>query len=155
MRRLISVLAVAAAFLLTATGAVAAGAGAVSYTQTDHNATAVLDQPNPCTGAAGTFTLTYNDVFHITTLDNGTFWGTYTQTGTFAFAPDDASQPSYTGRFAFWDGENGNLRNATETLTFTLRGVGSDGSTLAFHETAHMSVSATGVTISFDKLACR
>ena len=155
MRRLIGVLAVAAAFLLTATGAVAAGAGAVSYTQTDHNATAVLYQPNPCTGAAGAFTLTYNDVFHITTLANGTFWGTYTQAGTFAFVPDDASQPSYTGRFAFWDGENGNLRNGTDTLTFTLRGVGADGSTLAFHETAHMSVSATGVTISFDKLACR
>jgi len=39
-------------------------------------------------------------------------------------------------------------------VTFNVRGAGSDGSTLSFHETEHVSVSASGVIIAFGKLAC-
>src|SRR5260370_23939074 len=93
--------AVAAVPLLLVTNvtASAAGAGAVSFTQTFHNATDSFPSNNPCTGAPGTLTLTYNGVFHATELTSGqgagTFWVTGTMTGAFVFTPDDvATQPS-------------------------------------------------------------
>ncbi len=154
-RRLVLILlAVAAIMVVAAPSASAAGAGAVSFTQTEHNATETDTDVNPCTGAPGTLTLTYNAIFHVTTLANGTYWATFTQTGTFSFVPFDSSQPSYTGHFTVWDGDNWNNQNTTETATFMVIGTGSDGSMLAFHETEHFSVSATGVTTSFDNPRC-
>jgi len=153
--------AVAAVALLLVTNvtASAAGAGAVSFTQTFHNATDSFPSDNPCTGVPGALTLTYNGVFHATELTSGqgagTFWVTGTMTGDFVFTPDDvATQPSYSGHFASWFGDNNNLHNGTETATLSVRGVGSDGSTLRFHEVAHLSASASGVTVSFDKPRC-
>jgi hypothetical protein len=137
------------------TGASAAGAGAVSFTTHDHNLTTTTTDVNPCSGATGTLTTTVNDVFHITTLANGTFWATGTVEGKFTFVPFDSSQPSYTGHFTVWFGDNNNLKNGSETSTFSVHGVGSDGSTINFHDVAHLSVSATGVTVAFDKATCR
>jgi hypothetical protein len=147
-------LTAAAAMFVAAPAASATGAGAVSFTQTIHHATETDTDMNPCTGALGTLTLTYNAIFHVTTLANGTYWATFTQTGTFSFVPFDASQPSYTGHFTVWDGDNWNNRNTTETATFSVHGAGSDGSRLTFHETEHVSTSATGMTISFDRPRC-
>src|SRR6266487_3064057 len=145
----------AVVMVLAAPSASAAGAGAVSFTQTIHNATETdTGGGNPCTGAPGTLTATYNAIFHVTTLANGTYWATFTQTGTFSFVPFDSSQPSFTGHFTVWDGDNWNNRNTTETATFTVHGIGSDGSTLRFHETEHVSSSATGITVSFDRPRC-
>ncbi len=136
----------------------AAGAGAVSFTQ--HLSNVVVDQEataNPCTGASGTLTQTAdNGVAHITILTSGqgagTFWATFTATGTASFVPDDPSQPSYTGKFTIWDGENGNLNNQVATFTGTFHLTGTDGSILRLHDTSHMNVSASGIGgISFDK----
>ena len=150
----VAVLVVAVAALVAVPVASPAGAGAVSFTQNWHNVTETSTDVNPCTGAPGTLTLTYNAVFHVTTLANGTYWVTFTQTGAFSFVPFDSSQPSYTGHFTVWDGDNWNNRNTTETVTFMVRGTGSDGSTLMFHEVGHISTSASGATLSFDKLRC-
>jgi hypothetical protein len=84
----------------------------------------------------------------------GTFWATGTQTGNFTLVLDDPTQPTYTGHFTVWFGDNDNLHNGTETATFNVHGTGSDGSTLSVHETEHPSVSASGATLAFDKLAC-
>ncbi len=136
----------------------ASGAGAVSYTQ--HFNDVVVDQEatnNPCSGASGTLTLVAdNGVAHITILTSGqgagTFWATFTATGPASFVPDDPSQPSYSGKFTIWDGENGNLKNQTATFTGTFHLTGTDGSILRLHDTSHMSVSASGIGgISFDK----
>ena len=150
----VAVLVVAVAALVAVPVASPAGAGAVSFTQNWHNVTETSTDVNPCTGAPGTLTLTYNAVFHLTTLENGTYWATFTQTGAFSFVPFDSSQPSYTGHFTVWDGDNWNNLNTTETVTFMVRGTGSDGSTLMFHEVGHISTSASGATLSFDKLRC-
>lgn len=151
-------LATMALLLLTMATASANGAGAVSFTQNFHNVTESSTNVNPCTQVPGTVTLTYNGVFHVTTLTSGqgagTSWATGTLAGDFTFAPFDASQPTYTGHFATWFGDNNNLNNGTETSTFNLHGTGSDGSTIQFHDVAHLSVSATGVTVSFDKASC-
>jgi hypothetical protein len=158
LRALAVSLVVVALLLFTAAVVSAAGAGAVSFTQTFHNATDSFPAANPCSGASGTATLTYNGVFHATQLTSGqgagTFWATGTMTGDFVFAPDDASQPTFTGHFASWFGDNNNLQNGTETSTFNLHGTGSDGSTLTFHDVAHLSISATGITVFFDKPTC-
>ncbi|MGZ3600895.1 MAG: hypothetical protein ACXWQR_24050 [Ktedonobacterales bacterium] len=155
-------IAIVAMLLVTfgsASAASAAGAGAVSETQTVKNVTDSFATPNPCTGVPGTVTETYNGVFHVTTLTSGrgagTFWATGTLTGDFVFTPDDAvTQPSYSGHFTTWFGDNNNLQNGTETDTLSIHGRGSDGSTLQFHEVTHMSVSASGITFSFDKPKC-
>jgi hypothetical protein len=139
--------------LLSATGASAAGAGAVSFTQHFHNEVLFSDPSvNPCTGAPGTVTGTAtNGVAHMTTLANGTFWATFTAEGTITFVPDNPADASASGHFAAWDGENGNLRNGTETSTFNAVLSGSDGSRVGVHEVAHMSTSASGGSITFDK----
>jgi hypothetical protein len=149
-----TILIIVVAALVAVPAASPAGAGAVSFTQNWHNVTDTSTDVNPCSGAPGTLTLTYNAVFHVTTLENGTYWATFTQTGAFSFVPFDSSQPSYTGHFTVWDGDNWNNRNTTETVTFMVRGTGSDGSTLTFHEVEHISSSASGATLSFDKLRC-
>jgi hypothetical protein len=134
----------------------AAGAGASSYTQTFNNQTDVSSSFSPCTGVQGTLTQTYNDLFHVTTLAGGEFWATFTQTGSISFVPYDSSQPSYSGHFTVWGGDNLNQQNATGTFTFNVRLAGTDGSVITQHEVAHYTVTATGVTYSFDKptLSC-
>jgi hypothetical protein len=151
---LVAALFVAVAALIAVPAALPAGAGAVSFTQNWHNVTDTSTDVNGCSGAPGTLTQTYNAVFHVTTLENGTYWATLTETGAFSFVPFDSSQPSYTGHFTVWDGDNWNNRNTTMTVTFSVHGTGSDGSRLAFHETEHISTSASGATLSFDKLRC-
>ncbi len=154
----IAALIVALAALVAVPAASPAGAGAVSFTQTFKNVTEVSTDSNPCTGDLGTLTLTYNGVFHVTELTSGigagTFWATGTLTGTFSFVPFDSSKPSYTGRFTTWFGDNDNLRNDAETEILRVRGTGSDGSVLNFHVVAHLNVSASGITFSFEKPRC-
>ena len=162
MKRLISSFVVVGAVLLMMAGsAQASGAGAVSMTQTFHNATQTFVPPdpnaiNPCTGVLGTLTITYNGVAHSTFLTSGvgagTGWATFTATGTFTFVGVDGV--TFTGRFTTWDGQNFNLKNFAATSTFVVHGTGSDGSSLTFHDVAHFSVSASGSTLSFDKPTC-
>jgi hypothetical protein len=107
---------------------------------------------NPCSGADGTLTLIYNDVFHGTINKTGS-WFTGTLAGTFSFVPVDTSQPSYAGHFTTWFGDENNLRNAS-TLNVH-HGVGSDGSILRFHENVQATMNANGVIpVSFDKARC-
>lgn len=138
------------------------GAGVMHMQCTFHNATAVVnDSPIPCGPYAGqpaTLTLTYNGVFNVTMLTSGaganTFWATGTQTGSFFAQSADPSAPTYTGHFTAWFGDNNNLHNGSETSTFTVHATGSDGSSFNFHDVAHMSVSASGISFFFDKPTC-
>ena len=102
--------------------------------------------------------MTYNGVFHVTQLTSGigagTLWATGTEAGSVVITPDDPSLLIYSGHIAAWFGDNNNLRNGAETSTLEIHATGSDGSTLSFHNVEHLSVSATGVTVSFDKPIC-
>jgi hypothetical protein len=157
--RIFAFLAVLVLVFAITTGASAAGAGAVTFTQNDHNVTQSFSSSNPCTGDAGIVTTTGNSVFHVTTLTSGigigTSWATGTSEGTFTFVPTDPTKPSYTGHFTTWFGDNNNLKNGTETSTLTIHGVGSDGSTIRFHEVVHLLVDANDVVkLFFDKPTC-
>jgi hypothetical protein len=149
----LAVLVAAIVAVLSAASAGAAGAGAVSFTQHLNNEVIFSDpSANPCTGASGTVTgIAKNGVFHITTLANGTSWATFTAEGTITFVPDNRADASASGHFATWDGENVNLQNGTATSTFNAVLSGSDGSRVGVHEVAHMSTSASGGSITFDK----
>jgi hypothetical protein len=146
--------AVAVMALLLVTIVTVSAAGTVSYTQTFHNATDSFPAANPCTGAPGTATLTYNGVLHYTVNNAGDIWATGTQTGSAVLVPDDPTQPTYTGHFTTWFGVSDNKQNGVDHSTFSVHAVGSDGSTLRFHDVAHLSVSASGLTVSFDKPSC-
>lgn len=154
-RTFLSVSFVFALVMAMVSSAFAAGAGAVSYTQIDKNVTDVTADFNPCSGAPGTLTQTYNDIFHVTELTSGqgagTDWATGTMEGTLTFVPSDPALPTYTGHFTVWFGGNDNLRNGNQTFTFSAIALGSDGSMVRQTEVGHLNVSATGVIVSFDK----
>jgi hypothetical protein len=160
MRRAISSFAALGAVLLMTVPAQANGAGAVSITQTFHNATMfVAASPNPCTGVPGDLTLTYNGVAHMTVLTSGvgagTGWGTFTATGALNVVQVDGV--IYTGHFTTWDGFNFNLQNFTGTGTFSLHATGTDGSTLRYHEVMHITAllgPTPTIIVSFDKPTC-
>ncbi|MER3438705.1 MAG: hypothetical protein C4346_14550 [Chloroflexota bacterium] len=156
LRKLILTLLTILGLSLVAGPVALAGNGAVSETTTSHGATETFTDVLPCVGGAlYQITITYNQVDHLTTLPNGTVHVTFTQTGTFEAVPvADPSLPSYTGHFTIWGGFNGNQKNAASTFTFTIKGTGSDGSRIDFHETAHFNTSATGLVVEFDKISC-
>lgn len=135
-----------------------AGAGAMQMKCSYHNATDTFVDYVPCTDIPANITLTYNGVLHAVGLTSGvgagTFWATGTETGTAYAAPLDPSLPTYTGHFTTWFGDNNNLHNGSETSTFSVKLTGSDGSSVVFHEVQHLSVSASGITTSFDKPVC-
>lgn len=155
LRRLWVVGAVLGLVILTASTALADGNGATTFTQTFHNAVDSMSLTNPCTGVPGTVTITYNGVIHYTINKAGDFWITGNQTGDFSLVPSVDGQPSYTGHFHDWFGASDNNQNNVNHFTFQLQGVGSDGSTLSFHETEHISTDANGnIVVSFDKMTC-
>ncbi len=143
-----------ALLMLSLSVGVVRGAGATVFTQTFHDATQSFPAANPCSGAPGTVTVTFNGVFHTTQLASGEFWATSTNTGHFTLTPTDPSQPTFTGHFEAWFGVSSNENNFVTHDILNIHGTGSDGSALTFHDTMHFSVSASGVVISFDKPSC-
>ena len=95
-------------------------------------------------------TTTSNLVEHTTTFDDGRVHETFTQTGRFVAAPlEDASLPSFTGRFTVWGGFNQNGKTVNGTFTFSVRGTGSDGSTFTNQSTDHFNVRPDGTVNEF------
>jgi hypothetical protein len=144
---------VVAATVPLLSAASASAVGTVSVTEHLNNEV-LFSEPdvNPCTGAPGTVTaIAKTGVLHITTLANGTSHETFTAQGTITFVPDNTADASASGHLAVWDGENINAQNEAATSTFTAVLSGSDGSHIGVHEVFHISTSASGGTITFDK----
>lgn len=140
--------------LVMLVGGAATAAGATVFTDVEHGVVEVFSDVNPCTGDPGTVSTVANEVFHGTLSSTGS-WFTGTVEGQFTFVPNDASKPSYTGHFSTWFGDDNNLRNGTEQSTFTIVGVGSDGSRLRFHDNAVATTNAQGkVTVDLDHMTC-
>src|SRR6266480_4861795 len=104
--------------------------------------------------ASAALVLAIGGMLHFTVNKAGDFWATGTLTGTATVVPLDPSNPSFTGHFTMWFGESDNKQNGVDHSTFTVHLTGSDGSSIKAHETAHVSSSASGMTVSFDKLRC-
>jgi hypothetical protein len=146
MRRSLALLFAAAALLLSAP---AAFAGAESITVIEKGVTESFTE----TAGVGPadVTITYNSVFHVTVLDNGTYHLTGSSAGTITAVAGDVT---YTGHFTQQVGVNGNLMNYEETVAFTLHLRGTDGSRITFTEVFHFMITPTGVETSFDKPVC-
>jgi hypothetical protein len=130
-----------------------------TFTQNVQGATQTFPTSLPCVDPptsppTGTLTITFNAVFHVTVNGAGDAWITSTSTGNFSFVPFDPSRPSFTGHFTGWFGGSFNQNNLVVHDIFNVHGTGSDGSSLAFHIIDHMSISASGVTLTFTKAAC-
>jgi hypothetical protein len=145
---------VAAAILAIASPASAKSGPPETDTEVMHRVTFVDADVNPCTGEPGVVTTVVNAVFHITMFPDGRYHITGTATGTFQFDTTDPAAPDYSGRFTQWFGENSNSNVWNSTFTFSVRGTGTDGSTIRFHETAHISIVGGEIIVELDKIRC-
>lgn len=107
---------------------------------------------NPCTGAQGTGSGTFKGVSHTNITPTGGMHHTATVTGETFFTPNDPNEPTYTGRFTAWDGQNGALgATITSTATFHDTLFGSDGSRIRARGVFHVTQLADGtVTAAVD-----
>ena len=152
LRSLVPLIAAAGLLLFAATPAIGA---ASATTETLHGFTESFPTANPCTGDLGTVTVTYNSVFHTSVDATGGVHVTATLTGTFDFAPDDASKPSYTGRFTNWFGVNIGANGQGSWSTFSLTGYGSDGSVIHFNGVTQFHLANGEVQVDFMLGNCR
>ncbi len=144
----------AVSFLLLSVSVAAPAWAAVATTIHVKDVTMTFPAANPCTGANATVTITVNGVFHVTMISPDRNHVAGTETGTFVLAPVDPTQPTYTGHITTRFGANVDPNRMVLTSTFGIRGVGSDGSTLRFHDVAHVLLGDTGVVHFFDKPRC-
>lgn len=132
-------------------------ASTCTYTQNVHGGTQTFPSNVPCVdppnSVTGMLTLNFTAVFHVTVNTAGDAWFTSTQEGDFSFVPFKPGL-SYTGHFAIWFGASFNQNNSVVHDTFNIHGTASDGSALTFHMVNHMSISASGITLAFDKVVC-
>ena len=144
----------AAAAILALASPASAGSPPLTVTDVQHQETFVDSDVNPCSGEPGVVTTVVNAVFHITLFPDGRYHVTGTATGTFEFDTTNPAAPDYSGRVTNWFGENSNSNSLTSSFTFSVRGTGTDGSTIRFHETAHVSIVGGEIVVEFDKVRC-
>lgn len=158
-RSLVRVLVVSAtAAIVGLAGAPLASADAghtVTSTLIKHSTFTDNQATSPCTGAVGVATVDLNSVDHVTYFPaSGEVWATFTLT---AKVTAVWSGVTYAGHATEWGNVNLNEKNMNTTFTFSLRLIGSDGSTIVAHQVAHLTLNANGVvTSTFDKprLSC-
>lgn len=121
----------------------------------------VITDVLPCGEASYEISVTYRTaVIHTAPGDDpfGEDGGTFIENATFeAVAVDSSSLPSFEGSFQAHGRVTIDEAGFTAViLTQTIRGVGSDGSVINFHETTHAVFSDEGDFVSgFDKAFCK
>jgi len=147
--KLISAAFVLAGLLAAAPSAL--GAPADTITVVERQIDVNPGETNPCTGAIGTIVDDEQDVFHITSLADGTLRLTGHSAVSVAFLPDNPDGVRYEGHETFAFSENGAGGAFTTTTTTSVRVKGTDGSFLTFREVAHETVTDAGVAVVFDR----
>ena len=143
-----------AAVVVAVALAMTAGPASATIAETTHFAGTLHEAAeNPCTGAPGTFDVTFVGVAHTTTNTDGTLHHIATVHGTESFTPTDPAQLSYSGGFTARDGQNGAVgQTITSTATFRDTLTGADGTTIRIHGAFHLTSLADGtVTSSIDR----
>jgi hypothetical protein len=142
------------ALLALPTPALAHGGPPNTFTDVMKDFTQTIPFGNPCTGDPGVVTIKINGVFHVTEFADLHVHVSGTSTGTFVFDTTDPSLPDYSGRFTQSFAENGNPNGFNASSTFRVRGTGTDGSSLRFHQTTHLTIVGSDVVVTFDKTSC-
>jgi hypothetical protein len=140
----------AVSLLVLAAAPVALGAGAQTITVVERQVDVNPGELNPCTGATGTIVDDEQDVFHVTSLADGTHM-TGHSTVSVTFTPDDPGEVAYEGHETFAFSESSSSRSFVTTMTNHVRVRGADGTFVTLREVEHLSVTPTGVTVTFDR----
>jgi len=128
---------------------------AESETTTVNDGTAIFVGPVACVGGLATFSASYHQVTHLTTLPNGTVHAKYNETGTFDLYRIEDGSLFASGRYAYGYATNLNANNENETETFMVQATGDDGLEINFFVTIHFTLSASGVETEFASIDCR
>ncbi len=141
------ILALTVALPVAASG----GTHTQSFTDIIHRSDTTTDS-NPCNGDTVSIQETVNGVDHVTFFPaSDETWATFTTESSFT-ATDTGTGVVYTGHATFWGNFNLNRQNSNQTFTATIRATGSDGSTILYHDTMHLTLLPSGdVAVSFDK----
>lgn len=151
------------AFLTVPPASAHGSAETVTITFKDKRET--FSNTDPCTGARETVYTTHNEVFHLTSHDDGHFHLGATFAGEFTAVPDDPARPTFVGRFTvrFEQNDNENMDNAQFTNRFTAEG--SDGSIRRFNGLTHITAGAidsttdpaevVDVKVAFERFRCQ
>lgn len=138
-----------ATLLLLVIAPAASASGADTITVVARQVDVNPGEMNPCTGATGTIVDDEQDVFHITSLTDGTIQLTGHGIATVTFTPDDPGEVAYVGHETFTFSETGTSFVMASTNHVRLRGT--DGTFVTLREVVHLTVSPSGVTAAFDR----
>jgi hypothetical protein len=162
VRRLLAMVAIAGLALFAATTASAAGPPIVNETEHFANEPDVFVDVNPCDPSQEVeVTSSDTGVIHFTVFADGTvhITGTIRSTVSIDVLPTDGT-PDATGRTVVWFGSNGKIDpdsgeafgKGESTFTFSAHLTFTDGTSISFHEVAHVLFDANGVVkVEFDK----
>jgi hypothetical protein len=125
-------------------------AGADVATEIVKNGTDTSPFVDPCTGATSTVTTTFTSVFHEVQRPNGTFMTISKVEGTFVSVPDDSSLPTVTGHFVS-DFTLAGGANDVISSRLNATGVEEDGDRFVLRFLEHLTESATGHLVQFQK----
>jgi len=141
------------ALAIVGSAVAAPGGTGHTVTQTDnfHGSNSTTDT-NPCTGNTIDLQQQSNIVQHVTFFPGGDeIWGTFTEEDK-VVGTDEGTGVVYTGHSTFWGNFNVNEKNANDTFTGSIHVIGSDGSSISYHEVMHETWNANGnLTVQFDK----
>jgi hypothetical protein len=106
---------------------------------------------NNCGGVEGTFSRTFHGFIQTTVRPDGTtlFRG-WLRADDATFVPDDPTQPTFTGRELIHVSMVANNGAATTTFSLHFWAAAADGTTAAFKEVEHVTISAGG-EVEFEK----
>ncbi len=113
--------------------------------------------PNPCTGASGVFIFDADEVMHTTADGHGRYHFSLTARSDDQFAPDDRTQPTYTGGDTLHIDEQDVGGRSTSTYVQVGRVSAPDGSSVTFRSLYHVTIAADGTPIasrSVDTVQC-
>lgn len=108
----------------------------------------------PCT-PDGLLVWDTTGVVHVTVNKAGDEWDTGTVQGPFTIVSlADMTTALASGHGQSWFGDSFNNQNSVSHGTINFTGTTNTGMPIAFHEDVHMSISASGMSVNFDKVHC-
>ena len=114
--------------------------------------TITTDEANLCTGGTGTLIRSFNGFLQQTARPDGTFhWNALITADDVRFIPDNPAEPTYTGREQVQVSSNTTANTLTTSFSVRVWLDGTDGSSMQGHILEHLSISADGKVVEFEK----
>jgi hypothetical protein len=147
-----------AAALTLGLGLAAAWSPAVAQAQASSTRDVIINDlqtehtVNDCTGDLGTFSRHFTGSAHtVTRPDGSVHFNALIRADDATFVPDDPTLPVFSGKELVHVSDTTNGSNATFTFMVRVWATAPDGSNASVKELEHMTVSANGNVVAFDK----